>query len=139
MIHRMFTTWEAHSWGELLGAEFMQFTAPNSINGLARIVEREHKGRVLQLLAVASDKPGQGNFSRFMQCAMRNFDTIEVLHIESAVVNDYCKRHSFTPFKRIEEDGETIAGFTRTSAEYILEHKERRAYAGTHDTSQSIQ
>ncbi len=101
----MFTSWVEGPLERILGTGFMRFGSTCEIHGLAKVVEDK-----LELLAVHSAVPGQGNFRQFVKQAKDQFVMIAVLHISQDWLSDALARYGFINFALPDERGEMITG-----------------------------
>lgn len=91
--------------GQLLHTGYMRFYSPFGIDGLAKT-----KPDRLDLLAVFADRPGTGQFRRFIAQAKLEYKTICIWHIANPVLESVLARYGFNPETEIQGDGEAIAG-----------------------------
>jgi hypothetical protein len=91
-------------FGELA---YHRFHTDNGIGGLAKW---KWGGKELDILAVHSDNPGQGQFRRFIQWAQARFTTIRVWHISEPWLMQALARYGFSAETDISGDGEVMEG-----------------------------
>jgi hypothetical protein len=76
---------------EILGeSDFVTFTTPFYIDGLARVV-----GDQLDILAVHSLQPAQGNLRRFIDQAKATYKTIAFFLVWNEILNEILIRYGF--------------------------------------------
>ncbi len=87
----IFNEWKLDPIGELLGTGFNRFRSDCfKLDGLARV-----KGPRLDILAVISDKPGEGNFRKFIIACKRQYVAISIWEIQNPWVAKVLKRYGF--------------------------------------------
>lgn len=100
-----FTSWEPDPVGQILGTGYYRFESPLGICGLARIV-----GNELDLLAVVAERPGCGQFRRFINAAKVKFESISIWEDWNPVVGSALAKYGFLLATRTEK-GETNTGW----------------------------
>lgn len=91
--------------GLMLGTDFDRFESPYGIDGLARV-----SGSELELLAVVTDTPGEGQFRQFITACKAQFESIRVFEIWNDALAHTLERYGFTPFTTTE-NGEPLSGY----------------------------
>lgn len=86
--------------GVVLGTGYLRFSSPVGIDGLCK--PDEAKGR-LELLAVASRRPGNGHFKSFIDLCKRDFTTILIWHVTSDILHDCLPRYGFRPWEERQQ------------------------------------
>jgi hypothetical protein len=93
----------------ILGTGYGRFEHESGIEGLCKIT-----GGVIEILAVLSTNPGNGNFRSFMDYLKHEFSTVKVWHIESDFLAEALLRYGFRPWSEkfcIQGEWETSEGF----------------------------
>lgn len=98
---KLFTHWAPDPNSKILGTGYKQFSTIMGIHGLAKIEPR----RSLHVLAVVSDKPGQGQFEKFIEVAKHNYREICIWHTWNPGLVTFLKRNGFAYHNREETYG----------------------------------
>lgn len=107
MNHPVFKTFEPDPIGEILRTGFWRFTSHAGIDGLAR-----ETGNLLEILAVATDNPGNGQFRQFIADCKRHYRVVTIWKIWNPFLEAVLWRYEFNPVSAREADGEIISGMT---------------------------
>jgi hypothetical protein len=89
----------------ILGTGYDHFVSSTGMHGLGR-----ETGERLDVLAVVTLSPGQGQFRQFIQEAKRFYQTICVWEDWNPIITGAMSRYGFTPMTDIQE-GETLTGW----------------------------
>ena len=103
----LFSAWSPDSLGELLGTGYMRFETRIGIQGLARMDNE----RGLDILAVVSKRPGEGQFRQFIAAAQQAFDRVAVWVDFNPILGKALRRYGFVRAQRTEPDGEVCQGW----------------------------
>lgn len=106
----MFKTWEPDPYALIFGTGYMRFTTELGLDGLARI-----SGDRLDILAIVTDTPGNGQFREFIRLAKEQFKEIGVWHVWNDALPKILTKYGFYKTKTVEMDGEILEG-------YLYEH-----------------
>lgn len=87
-----------------LGTGYFQF----DIRAMAGLCRVNHLS--IEILAVYSKQPGEGNFRQFVDDLRRNYNRIVFWVIWSPVLRVALKRYGFTPVEARDSDGARIEG-----------------------------
>lgn len=93
-------TWETEL-EQILETRYFRFHSPLGIKGLAK--ERD-KGESLWLLAVESDEPNRGNFSKFIESCKQEYRTIFIAEVWNGVLKKTLLRKGFREEHAIDPD-----------------------------------
>lgn len=107
-----------HPIGELfpyavfLGTGYGRFESPFGIHGLARI---KTPGK-LELLAVAANEQGKGNFRKFIAACKECYDCICIWECWNPLLDEILPRYNFWHAQQIDNDGERVKGWRWSKA-----------------------
>lgn len=91
--------------GELLGTGYQRFQAHCGINGLAKD-DAEH----LEVLAVDANKPGTGQFRKFIELAKKNYRCVTIWEVWNDDLRNALSRYGFEPCQKTMPWGEQVTG-----------------------------
>lgn len=91
--------------GEALGTGYAKFVSPLGVDGLVKVRHPR-----LDLLVVATTRPGTGQFRAFIAQAKTEFDTICIWLIWHPLLKTVLPRYGFVPATDFQE-GSQLTGF----------------------------
>lgn len=97
----IFTSTEPDCISELLGTGYLRFQAAGVVEGLM-----QESGGMLDILAIRSNQPREGNVRRFIEAAKERYVHIRMIEVWNDEFKAALARYGFTPTTLFMEDGE---------------------------------